>query len=192
MFSRLLSQVVDDVKLEMMSGHSKWSTIKHKKAATDAKRGAVFGRVAKKIYLAVKQGGSGDGLKNSFLRNVLEEARSVNMPSDNVRRAIDKALGVGGGQAMTEIEYEGYGQGGVGIIIVCVTDNKNRSGGEIRGLFDKCGGSLSEPGSVSYMKKIDPIPEIELKGEDLVKTKDLLKTLEEHEDVVSVWSNLKQ
>ena len=175
-----------------MSGHSKWSTIKHKKAATDAKRGAVFGKLAKKIYLAVKQGGSGDVLKNPFLRGVLEEARSANMPSDNVRRAIDKALGVGGEQVMVEIDYEGYGPSGVGIIIKCVTDNRNRTGGEIRTCFDKYGGSLGEPGSVSYMKKIEPVPMIELVGQDLGKIKDLLETLEDHEDIVSVWSNLKQ
>jgi len=175
-----------------MSGHSKWSTIKHKKASTDAKRGVVFGRMAKKIYLAVKQGGSGDALKNPFLRGILEEARGANMPSDNVRRAIDKALGVGNEQVMLEIDYEGYGPGGVGIIIRCVTDNRNRTGGEIRTCFDKYGGRLGEPGSVSYMKKIDPVPLLELTDPELKQAKDLLDVLEDHEDIVSVWSNLKQ
>ena len=179
-------------KIIAMSGHSKWSTIKHKKAATDAKRGVVFAKLAKVIYLAVKQGGSGDVSKNPFLRGALDEARSANMPSDNVRRAIDKALGVGGGQAMIEIEYEGYGPGGVGIIITSVTDNKNKTGGEIRTCFDKFGGSLGEPGSVSYMRKIDPIPLIELKGEDFQRAVDLLKALDDHEDIVMIWSNLKQ
>jgi len=175
-----------------MSGHSKWSTIKHKKAAADAKRGVIFGKLAKKIYLAVKQGGSGDADKNPFLRRALEEARNANMPSDNVRRAIDKALGLGGGQAMIEIDYEGYGPGGVGIMVKCVTDNKNRTGGEIRVCFEKHGGNLGEPGSVSYMKKIEPVPTIELAGDDLAKAKALLAALGEHEDVVSVWSNLSQ
>ncbi len=174
-----------------MSGHSKWSTIKHKKAATDAKRGVAFGKLAKQIYLAVKQGGSGDGDKNPFLRRALDEARIANMPSDNVRRAIDKALGLGGGEAMVETDYEGYGPGGVGIIIKCVTDNKNRTGGEVRSVFEKAGGSLSEPGSVSYMQNIDPLPTIELFGDDLSKVKNLIELLDEHEDVVSVWSNLK-
>jgi YebC/PmpR family DNA-binding regulatory protein len=174
-----------------MSGHSKWSTIKHKKAATDAKRGVVFGRIAKQIYLAVKEGGSGDPDKNPILRKSLDDARGANMPADNVRRAIDKALGMSGGQVMEETDYEGYGPGGVGIIIKCVTDNKNRTGGEVRFLFEKSEGSLGEPGSVSYMKKIDPVPMIELTGDDLVKVKKLIAVLDEHEDVVSVWSNLK-
>jgi len=175
-----------------MSGHSKWSTIKHKKAAMDAKRGVVFGKLARQVYLAVKEGGSGDADKNPVLRKALDDARNANMPSDNVRRAIDKALGVEGGQAMVEVEYEGYGPGGVGIILMCVTDNKNRTGGEVRARFDKFGGSLSEPGSVSYIKKIDPIPMIELVGEDLQKTIGLLESLDDHEDIVRVWSNLKQ
>jgi YebC/PmpR family DNA-binding regulatory protein len=175
-----------------MSGHSKWSTIKHKKAATDAKRGVVFGKLAKQIYLAVKEGGSGDADKNPVLRKCLDDARNANMPADNVRRAIDKALGVGGAQAMEEISYEGYGPGGVGVMIRCVTDNKNRTGGEVRTLFEKNGGALGEPGSVSYMKKIDPPPLLELVGSDLLRIKELLTALDEHEDVVFVWSNLKE
>lgn len=175
-----------------MSGHSKWSTIKHKKAAADAKRGVVFGKIAKQIYLAVKQGGSGDADKNPFLRKTLDDARNANMPADNVRRAIDKALGVGGEQTMEEVDYEGYGLGGVGVMIKCVTDNRNRTGGEVRFLFEKNGGALGEPGSVAYMRKIDPVPMIELVDSNLKKVRDLLKALDEHEDVVSVWSNLKQ
>lgn len=175
-----------------MSGHSKWSTIKHKKATTDAKRGVVFGRIAKQIYLAVKEGVSGDADKNPILRKALDDARGANMPSDNVRRAIDKALGVGGTQAMEEIEYEGYGPGGVGVIVRCLTDNKNRTGGEVRSLIEKSGGSLGSPGSVSYLQKIDPPVLMDLLGNDLVKIKELISSLDEHEDVVSVWSNLKQ
>ena len=175
-----------------MSGHSKWSTIKHKKAATDAKRGVAFGKIAKQIYLAVEQGGSGDADKNPFLRKSLDDARNANMPSDNVRRAIDKALGLGDAQAMVEIDYEGYGSNGVGIIIKCVTDNKNRTGGEVRSIFEKMGGNLAEPGSVSYMQKIDPVPLIELDENDFDKVQSLLQELDNHEDVVSVWSNLKQ
>lgn len=175
-----------------MSGHSKWSTIKHKKAATDAKRGVVFGRIAKQIYLAVKEGGSGDADKNPILRKALDDARSANMPADNVRRAVDKALGVGGTQAMEEVEYEGYGPGGVGVIVRCLTDNKNRTGGEVRSLIEKNGGSLGSPGSVSYLQKIDPPALMELVGNDLMKIKELIFSLDEHEDVVSVWSNLKQ
>lgn len=152
----------------------------------------MFGKLAKKIYLAVKQGGSGDTEKNSFLRGVLEEAKGANMPSINVRRAIDKALGTGDSQTMVEIDYEGYGPSGIGVMVKCVTDNKNRTGGEIRTCFDKHGGSLGEPGSVSYMKNIDPVPLIELFDTDLRAIQALLVALEVNEDVISVWSNLKQ
>jgi YebC/PmpR family DNA-binding regulatory protein len=175
-----------------MSGHSKWSTIKHKKAATDAKRGVVFGRLSKQIYLAVKEGGSGDADKNPFLRRVLDDARKANMPSDNVRRAIDKATGADGSQAMMEVDYEGYGPGGIGVIVKCVTDNRNRTGGEIRTHFDKHGGSLGEPGSVSYMQRIDPVPMIELDEKNKAMAEKLLDSLDGHEDVVSLWSNLKK
>ena len=175
----------------IMSGHSKWSTIKHKKAATDAKKGAEFGRIAKNIYLAVKKGGSGDVNSNPYLRQVLDEARSANMPSNNVRRAIDKALGVGDAAKNEEITYEGYGVGGVGVMATCVTDNRNRTGGEIKTIFDKHQGSIGSPGSVSYLKSIDPLPKIRLEGGDLETMKKMLQTLEEHDDVVEVWSNLE-
>ena len=173
-----------------MSGHSKWSTIKHKKALTDAKRGAEFGKIAKNIYLAVKKGGSGDVNTNPYLRQVLDEARVANMPSNNVRRAIDKALGTGNAAKNEEIVYEGYGVGGVGVMATCVTDNRNRTGGEIKTIFDKHQGSVGSPGSVSYLRSIDPLPKIRLEGNDLEIIKKMIKSLEEHEDVAGVWSNL--
>lgn len=174
----------------IMSGHSKWSTIKHKKAATDAKKGAEFGKIAKNIYIAVKKGDSGDPETNPHLRQVLDDARAANMPSDNVRRAIDKALGVGDAAKNEEIVYEGYGVGGVGVMVTCVTDNKNRTGGEIKTIFDKHRGSLGSPGSVAYLQSIDPLPKIKLSGNDLKKIKEMLELLDEHDDVVGVWSNL--
>lgn len=173
-----------------MSGHSKWSTIKHKKAIEDSRRGAAFTKVAKKIQIAAKKGASGDAEKNPYLRSVLEEARMINMPSDNVRRAIDKALGGAEGLAMEEVIYEGYGPGGVGFMITCGTDNRNRTGGEIKSLLEKSGGSLGSPGSVSYLKSISPIPLIKLTGEDLSRCLHLIELLEENDDVIDVWTNL--
>lgn len=175
-----------------MSGHSKWSTIRHKKALEDSKKGAAFTKVAKKIQIAVKGGGSGDPEMNPALRTVLDEARAVNMPAENIKRAIDKALGVGGGSQIEEIIYEGYGPGGVGLMITTATDNRNRTGGEIKNILEKGGGSLGGPGSVSYLKTIQPTPEIELVDKDLDKCLDLIEALEDHEDVIDVWSNLKE
>ena len=176
----------------IMSGHSKWSTIKHKKALTDAKKGANFGRVAKNIYIAVKKGGSGDVSSNPYLRQVLDEARTVNMPSNNVRRAIDKALGKGDSAKNEEISYEGYGLGGVGVMVLCVTDNRNRTGGEIKTIFDKHQGSIGSPGSVSYLKSINPLPKIRLEGTEKEIVKKMLNLLIEHDDIVEVWSNLDE
>ncbi len=174
-----------------MSGHSKWSTIKHKKAAEDAKRGAAFTKIAKKIQIAAKQGGSGDPEANPFLRTIMEEARAVNMPSENVRRAIERALGGGEGSQIEEIVYEAYGPGGVGFLVTAATDNRNRTSGEIKLIFDRAGGSLGSPGSVSYLKNIQPTPTINLEGETLIACRGLIEALEEHDDVVEVWTNLE-
>ncbi|MEK7524838.1 MAG: YebC/PmpR family DNA-binding transcriptional regulator [Patescibacteria group bacterium] len=174
-----------------MSGHSKWSTIKHKKAIEDAKRGAAFTKIAKKIQIAVRTGGSGDPESNPFLRAVLEEARGVNMPSDNIHRAIEKALGGTADSQIEEIIYEAYGPGGVGFLITAATDNRNRSGGEIKQIVDRGGGSLGAPGSVAYLKHIQPVPMITLTGGDKEKCQRLIEALSEHEDVVDVWTNLE-
>lgn len=178
-------------KIVPMSGHSKWSTIKHKKAAEDAKRGAAFTKIAKKIQIAAKQGGSGDPEANPFLRTILEEAKSVNMPSDNVRRAIDRALGGSEGSQLTEVVYEAYGPGGVGFLITTATDNRNRTSGEIKLILDRAGGSLGSPGSVSYLKNIQPTPMISLSDGELGCCRELIGSLMEHDDVVEVWTNLE-
>src|SRR5687767_5635453 len=120
-----------------MSGHSKWSTIKHKKAITDAKKGKVFTKLARQITVVVQQTGNGDPLTNPSLRLWVDKARQANMPNENVKRAIDKGLGKSGGARLEEVVYEGYGPFGVGIIISCVTDNRNRTGSEIRNLMEK-------------------------------------------------------
>ena len=135
-----------------MSGHSKWSTIKHQKAIEDAKKGASFTKIAKKIHIAVKKGASGDPNANPYLRTAVEEARSVNMPSENVKRAIEKALGSGEGSNAEEVVYEAYGSGGVGVMITAVTDNRNRTAAEINAILNRHEAKLGGPGSVSYMK----------------------------------------
>ena len=133
-----------------MSGHSKWSSIKHKKAATDAKRGKLFGRLAKEIAVAAKMGG-GDPETNPRLRQAVSAARSANMPMDNVKRAIQKGTGELPGASYEEYTYEGYGPGGVAVMVEVMTDNRNRTTPEIRHIFSKCGASLAETGSVAWM-----------------------------------------
>lgn len=178
------------LKFRYMSGHSKWSTIKHQKAIEDSKRSSVFTKIAKKIHIAVKKGASGDINANPFLRTCVDEARSVNMPMDNIKRAIDKALGVGGAEAAEEIVYEAYGPYGVGILITAVTDNRNRTAGEVKNVLDKHGAKIGGPGSVSYMKTITPLPQIELSERDKHQVMELLDLLSNLDDVVDVWSNL--
>jgi len=133
-----------------MSGHSKWATIKHKKGALDAKRGKIFTRLIKEITVAAKAGG-GDPDGNPRLRTAIVAAKAENMPADNIKRAIQRGTGELEGVSYEEIIYEGYGPGGVAIIIQVLTDNKNRAVSEIRHAFSKNGGNLGESGSVGYM-----------------------------------------
>jgi len=133
-----------------MSGHSKWHTIKHKKGAADAKRGKVFTRIIKEITIAARNGG-GDPDANPRLRTIIAEAKSVNMPADNIKRAIRRGTGEEAGVVYEEVTYEGYGPGGAAVIIEALTDNRNRTVGEIRHLLTKHGGKLGEPNSVVRM-----------------------------------------
>ncbi len=133
-----------------MSGHSKWSTIKHKKGAADAKRGKVFTRIIKEITVAARLGG-GDPTGNPRLRAAIAEAKANNMPKDNLERAIKKGTGELEGERYEEATYEGYGPGGVAVIVEAVTDNGNRTTPEIRHIFEKNGGNLGTPGSASYL-----------------------------------------
>lgn len=135
-----------------MSGHSKWANIKHKKDAADRKKGKIFSRFTKEIFNAVKKGGP-DPDSNPALRNVLSAARAVNMPNANIERAIKKATGEDGANAYEEIVYEGYAPGGVAVLVECLTDNKNRTAGEIRMLFDRGNGNLAGAGTVTWMFK---------------------------------------
>ncbi len=132
-----------------MSGHSKWSTIKRQKGANDAKRGAVFTKVAREVSVAARAGG-GDPDANYRLRLAIEKARSVNMPADNIKRAIEKATGSGEGDQFEEVIYEGYGPGGVAILVEAQTDNRNRTAAEVRAIFTKAGGQLAGSGAVAW------------------------------------------
>lgn len=133
-----------------MSGHSKWSTIKRKKGAADAKRGAIFSKIIKEITVAARMGG-GDPAGNPRLRTVIEKARSNSMPADNIERAIKKGTGELEGVNYEEMLYEGYGPNGIAVIVESLTDNKNRTVAELRNIFSKAGGNLGESGSVAWM-----------------------------------------
>ena len=132
-----------------MSGHSKWATIKHKKAALDAKRGKTFTRLIKEIMIAARTGG--DPESNARLRTAITAAKAVSMPADNIKRAIMRGTGELEGGQIDEIQYEGYGPGGAAVLVGVATDNKNRTVSEIRHLFSKNGGNLGELGSVAWM-----------------------------------------
>jgi YebC/PmpR family DNA-binding regulatory protein len=132
-----------------MSGHSKWATIKHKKAALDSKRGKVFTRLIKEIMIAARNGGDPDG--NPRLRTAVLAAKAVSMPSDNIKRAIMRGTGELEGGQIDEILFEGYGPGGAAVLVSAATDNRNRTVSEIRHTFSKNGGNLGEPGSVGWM-----------------------------------------
>ena len=133
-----------------MSGHSKWATIKHKKGAADAKRGKVFTRLIKEITVAARQGG-GDPDGNPRLRTAVLAAKAENMPADNIKRAVQRGTGEIEGLSYEEITFEGYGPGGVAVIVDVLTDNRNRAVSEVRHAFSKNGGNLGETGSVGYM-----------------------------------------
>src|SRR6202163_1105912 len=132
-----------------MSGHSKWATIKHKKAATDAKRGKMFTRIIKEITIAARSGGDPDG--NPRLRTAILAAKGVSMPSDNIKKAIMRGTGELEGGQIDEVMFEGYGPGGAAVLVMVATDNRNRTVSEIRHMFSKNGGNLGELGSVAWM-----------------------------------------
>ena len=133
-----------------MSGHSKWATIKRKKGALDAKRGAIFTKIIREITVAARNGGD-DVNANPRLRTAVAKAKANNMPNDNIDRAIKKGMGTLEGVTYEEIQYEGYGPGGVAIMVYCLTDNRNRTTSEVRAAFTKHGGNLGESGSVAYL-----------------------------------------
>lgn len=153
-----------------MSGHSKWATIKHKKAALDAKRGKAFTRIIKEIMIAARQGGDPD--TNPRLRTAIVAAKAVSMPADNIKRAIMRGTGELEGGQIDEIMFEGYGPGGAAVLVKVATDNRNRTVSEIRHVFTKNGGNLGELGSVSWMfeRKSQILIEKDKAGEDQLMT----------------------
>ncbi|MDR0532063.1 MAG: YebC/PmpR family DNA-binding transcriptional regulator [Oscillospiraceae bacterium] len=133
-----------------MSGHSKWSTIKRKKEKTDAQRAKIFTKIGREITVAVREGGP-DPVSNGKLRDIIAKAKANNVPNDNIDRVIKKAAGETGGAAYEEITYEGYGPSGVAVVVEALTDNRNRTAGDMRHYFDKCGGNLGQSGSVGFL-----------------------------------------
>jgi YebC/PmpR family DNA-binding regulatory protein len=134
-----------------MSGHSKWHSIKHKKAKEDAKRGNIFGKLSKSLMIAAREGGSGDPDNNFGLANAISKAKEYNMPQDNIDRAIKKGVGGDDGERFETIMYEGYGPGGTALMVEAMTENKNRTAAEVRNMFSKSGGNLGETGCVGWL-----------------------------------------
>lgn len=185
-----------------MSGHSKWNNIKGHKAVVDSKKSKMFGELSKHIRLMVKEGKSGDPKFNIGLRVLLDKARDVNMPKEKVQRAIDSGLGVGTGANMEEVTFEGFGPAGVGFIVVAITNNHNRTTGEVRSVFTKAGGVLGSPGSVKYLFEkgqageyilIMPMPISDLSQQGQLQSLiDNLRDLDDVEDVYCVGEWLGQ
>ena len=173
-----------------MSGHSKWATIKHKKGALDAKRGKVFTRIIKEIMIAARSGGDPDG--NPRLRTAILAAKAVSMPSDNIKRAIQRGTGELEGGQIEEIMFEGYGPGGAAVLVNVATDNRNRTVSEIRHVFSKNGGNLGEQGSVAWMfeRKSQVVLEKEQASEDKLMEIVLDAGADDLRDDGDVWTVL--
>ena len=159
-----------------MSGHSKWHNIQKTKGAQDAKRSAAFTKIAKEIIVAVKQGGSGDPANNSRLATVIAKAKAANMPNDNIKRTIEKALGADNTDNYESVIYEGYGPSGVAVIVEALTDNRQRTAPEVRHIFDKYGGNLGATGCVSW--SFDEKGVIVIEREDLDEDTVMMDALE--------------
>jgi YebC/PmpR family DNA-binding regulatory protein len=183
-----------------MSGHSKWASIKHKKAIVDSRKGKLFTKLARAITVAAKEGG-GDIDGNPSLALAVQKARDASMPKDNIERAIAKGTGAGAdADAIENVVYEGYGPGGVAILVEAMTDNRNRTGAEMRHAFGKHGGNLGEPGSVAYLfdkkgvivvdaerySEDDLLPAIEAGAEDIAVDDDVFEVITEPADVAAV------
>jgi YebC/PmpR family DNA-binding regulatory protein len=170
-----------------MSGHSKWATIKHKKAATDAKRGKIFTRLIKEIQIAARSGGDPDG--NPRLRTAILAAKNVSMPSDNIKKAIMRGTGELEGGQIDEVMFEGYGPGGAAVLVLVATDNRNRTVSDIRHMFSKNGGNLGEQGSVAWMfdRKSQIVIEKEAATEDQLMNLVLESGAEDLKDMGDSW-----
>ena len=149
-----------------MSGHSKWNNIKRKKEKTDGQKAKVFTKMAREIAMAIKEGGSADPNANSRLKDAIAKAKANNVPNDNIDRVIKKASGDGNANTYEALQYEGYGPSGIAVIVETLTDNRNRTAGEMRHYFDKCGGNLGQTGCVSFMFNKKGVLAIEAEGQD--------------------------
>ena len=189
-----------------MSGHSKWASIKHKKAVVDSRRGKLFTKLARAITTAARDGG-GELEGNPALQLAVQKAKDASMPKDNIERAIAKGTGAGADQAAIEdVMYEGYGPGGVALLIEAMTENRNRTGADVRHLLSKHGGSLGEPGSVSYLfdkrglilvdaerySEDDLMPAIEAGAEDIAADEGILEITTEPADLTAVRAALEE
>lgn len=164
-FIIILEQTILKREEIFMSGHSKWSTIKHKKAKVDAQKGVAFAKHSRDITVAAKAGGT-DPVSNFRLRTAIDKAKAAGLPNDNIKRAIEKASGSGGSDNFEEIIYEGYGPGGAAILIQAFTDNRNRTAGDIRSYFNKNNGNLGETGCVGWMFKEEGVIYVNKEGLD--------------------------
>jgi YebC/PmpR family DNA-binding regulatory protein len=172
-----------------MAGHSKWANIKRKKELVDAKKGLAFSKIVREITVAAREGG-GDINANSTLRSVVDKAKAANLQKDKIDRAIAKGAGTLPGVTIVEASYEGYGPGGVAIMVSCLTDNKNRTVAEVRTAFSKNHGSLADAGSVSYIfHNKQPSFFVPLTDEDNDNFADLIDALDDLDDVVEVYHN---
>lgn len=179
-----------------MSGHSKWHSIKHKKALVDAKRGKLFTKVIKELQIAARLGGSDPG-SNPRLRTAIQAAKDVNMPKDTMDRAIKKGAGELEGQAIEELLYEGYGAGGVAIMVEITTDNKNRTAGDVRHIFSKYHGNMGATGCVAFMFERKGVIEIEHPSDDAVMEAALdagaedVQSAEGYHEVITSWQDVQ-
>ncbi|HWW66577.1 MAG TPA: YebC/PmpR family DNA-binding transcriptional regulator [Solirubrobacterales bacterium] len=188
-----------------MSGHSKWSSIKHRKAAADAKRGQQFTKLARAITVAAREGG-GDPDANPSLATAIQKARDASMPKDNIQRAVDRGTGAGAdGEAIERVVFEGYGPGGAAVLVEALTDNRNRTSADVRHAFTRHGGSLGEPGSVAWIfekrgavvvdgaryGEDDLIAAIDAGAEDVQEDGGLLRVLSEPGDLTAVREALE-
>jgi len=188
-----------------MSGHSKWASIKHKKAVVDSRRGVQFSKLARAIVVAARDGG-GDPNGNATLENAVRKAKEASMPKENIERAIAKGTGEGGeAQAIEAVLYEGYGPGGVALLVEALTDNRNRTGADVRHAFSKNGGNLGEPGSVAYLfdkkgtividsarfSEDDLLPAVEAGAEDISTDEGVFEVISEPNDFMAVRGALE-
>jgi YebC/PmpR family DNA-binding regulatory protein len=188
-----------------VSGHSKWASIKHKKAVVDSRRGAQFSKLARAIMVAARDGG-GDPNGNATLENAVRKAREASMPKENIERAIAKGTGDSGeAQTIEAVLYEGYGPGGVALLVETLTDNRNRTGADVRHAFSKHGGSLGEPGSVAYLfdkkgtividstrfSEDDLMPAVEAGAEDISTDEGVFEVISEPADFMAVRGALE-